>query len=399
MIDIILILFWLSGIFCFVISFYLFLSIFVASTKKEDNMTAQSYLKKFAIVIPAHNESTLIEKTLRSVLDVDYPKNLFDIYVIADNCSDNTADIARKMRTHCLERNDELRLGKGYALQWFFEYSVDNNFPHDVFLVVDADSIVSKNILRSMNRKFCNGIHALTSRYEVLKPEKSVTSSISFFSFLLRNLRCNGLDFLGGSAQLLGNGMGFTMELIRKYGWRATSITEDREQWAILHLKDISVGFINDAAVYAAMPDTFENYRVPRARWDIGTFEVSKKYFIPFLKVFLKKKNLASFAMLIELLTPPFTYFLFINIIFFLITIFASIQLESKGMYLNVIWTVNISLVLLSVFMALIKSNATYILYRNITFYLPFFVIWRIWNLVTEYLKNHGKKWIRSRRG
>jgi len=397
MITVLMIMLWIAGIVCFAISCYLFLTIFIGSFRRENKLQVKSCQKRFAVIIPAHNESAIIENTLRSVLNIDYPESLFDIFVIADNCSDNTAEKAKKMKVHCLERNDPKRFGKGHALKWFFEYAIDNNFSHDAFLVVDADTFVSNNILKAMNREICSGRDVLTSRYEIARPERSVTSSITFFAFLLRNLKNKGLDFLGGSAQLLGNGMCFTTGTIKKYGWYTTSITEDREQWANLYIEGINVRLVDDTSIYAAMPGTFKEYRVPRARWDIGNFEVNKRYFIPFLKVFLKKRNLPSFAMLMELITPPTTYFFFINIIFFSIAMLAA-QVSYKGFYTSILWTANISLFFISILMGLVKSDAPFELYKNILLYLPFYVAWRIWNLVRGYIKGGTTKWIRSKR-
>jgi cellulose synthase/poly-beta-1,6-N-acetylglucosamine synthase-like glycosyltransferase len=165
----------LIGIAFFLISICLFMTIMIGALRSRDDFVTPSSLKKFAVVIPAHNESALLGRTLESLSGVDYPKHLYEVFVIADNCSDDTAEIARNMRVQCLERFDSERRGKGYALQWFFDHLAVSGMRYEAFLVVDADTLVSSNILKapispvvqqacvkysirnSEPRQFCNG--------------------------------------------------------------------------------------------------------------------------------------------------------------------------------------------------------------------------------------------------
>lgn len=392
-----LFLLWAGGLFCFLISCYLSVTIYIGSFAKEKPVKTATQFKRFAVVVPAHNEAAGIENTLRSIMDVDYPKPLFDIYVIADNCTDNTAEIVRGMSISCLERNDTEKFGKGYALKWFFEYAITRSFPHDAFLVIDADTLVDKNIISAMNTGLCNGREVLTSQYNILRPDSSVTRGITFIALLLRNLKNKGLDYLGGSAQLLGNGMCFTMDVIKKYGWDTSSITEDREKWASLYLAGVNVGLVDETSIYAVMPNKFKAYGVPRARWDIGNFEVNRIYFPAFLKVFLNRKNVASLFMLLELIAPPTTYFFLINMFFLTIVVIAFL-LYKAGIFILGLWTVNISLFSVSIITGILKKDVPLALLRRVLLYLPFYGLWRIWNLFRGYIKNRRREWIRSDR-
>ena len=387
------------GIVIFPLSFSLFLTLVIGFLQKREDFQKPAYLKKFAIVIPAHNESLLIGRTLESVLSVDYPKHLYDIYVIADNCSDNTADIARKMQVQCLERFEPERRGKGYALKWFFKYAMASNLPCDLFLILDADTLVTQNILMAMNKGFSAGRHAvLNTRSDIINPESSLTASIAFLGYATRSLRRKGLALLGGSAPIISNGIGFARKVIETYGWDATSITEDREQWALLYLKGLNVGAVDEASVSTIVPDTFRDFQVPRARWDIGELEVNRKYLIPFLKIFLEKKDIASLLNFLEILTPPFTYFFIICIVFFIISVAMFIHSDYKGLSIVLLWSMNTLLLGIGSFIALVKSKATSKVYKNLT-YLPIFALWRIFNLLRGYLQNDGKEWIKSKRG
>lgn len=140
----------------FVISMYfLFLSFFglikVKSKKKKKPTTS------FALVVAAHNEEKVISGIIDSLNRLDYPKELYDIFVIADNCTDNTARIARQCGAQVFERMDAEKRGKGYALEWMFNKLFSMKKQYDSVAVFDADNLVSKNFLSEINNKFLDG--------------------------------------------------------------------------------------------------------------------------------------------------------------------------------------------------------------------------------------------------
>ncbi len=326
-------------------------------------------------------------------MHVDYPKSLFDIFVVADNCTDNTAEVSRDMGVNSLVRNDLKNRGKGHALKWFFEKAITENWLYDVFLLLDADSIVTNNILKAMNERFFTGASALTTAYSILHGGSYVTTSITYMGFLLRNLRSNGINKIGGSVPLLGNGMGFSRQVIDKYGWNATSITEDREYWAILHNNGVRVGFIDEASVYGQIPPTFKSYAVPRARWDMGEFNVFKKNIILFLINLLKRKDIVSSIAFLELFTPPFTIFFLFSCLFFLTVIPIT-----NNFYLLTLGLINIFLLISCVFIGYLKSNKKSGIHKKIILYLPFFIVWRIWNTIRVAFSPGKKEWVRTPR-
>ena len=124
--------------------------------------------KRFRFIVPAHNESAGIAETVRSLLEVDYPSQLFDVLVVADNCVDDTAQRARDAGAQVLERQDTTLRGKGYALHHAFE-----RLPQDVdaVVVIDADTLVSPNILRAFSARLEAGAQAVQADYAVRNPE------------------------------------------------------------------------------------------------------------------------------------------------------------------------------------------------------------------------------------
>ncbi|UCD58619.1 MAG: glycosyltransferase, partial [Candidatus Hydrogenedentota bacterium] len=167
--------------------------------------------KHFAIIVPAHNESKVIRRTISSLKNLDYPVAKYEIVVVADNCTDDTAQIVRESGVRCLERSDEDKRGKGFALDWAFTQL--KGAPFDAFVIIDADTIAERHFLRAMNQRLCEGEKAIQGYYDVMNPEKSAMASLSYLSFVLsRNLRYKGRTRLGWSSNLLGNGMCFASE-------------------------------------------------------------------------------------------------------------------------------------------------------------------------------------------
>ena len=112
---------------------------------------------KFMAIVPAHNEEMVVSNLIESLKNQTYDKNLYDIYVIADNCTDNTAEVARKAGAIVFERFDPAHKTKGYALQWFLKQKIEENADYDAFFVFDADNIVDKDFIVNMNKKLCQG--------------------------------------------------------------------------------------------------------------------------------------------------------------------------------------------------------------------------------------------------
>ena len=132
---------------------------------------------KFMMILPAHNESAVIGALIESLQQLDYPKELYDIYVIADNCTDNTAQIARDAGAIVLERFDEEKKTKGFALQWFLNQKIKEDADYDAFCVFDADNIVDKNFLNAMNKKLCQGEQVVQGYRDIKNPSDSWISA------------------------------------------------------------------------------------------------------------------------------------------------------------------------------------------------------------------------------
>ncbi|HOM42779.1 MAG TPA: glycosyltransferase family 2 protein, partial [Bacillota bacterium] len=193
-------------IFFFLIGIYYFITSVFGLAEKIYGKASKNYLpiKKFAVFIPAHNEEIVIENIVDNLKQLNYPKDSYDIYVIADNCTDNTAAAARAAGANVLERNDNKKRGKGYALQWAFEKVLyDEGSDYDGAVIFDADNLVSMNFLREMNNKLCDGHKVIQGYIDSKNPNDTwITASYSIAFWSTNRLFQCARSFLGMSCEI-----------------------------------------------------------------------------------------------------------------------------------------------------------------------------------------------------
>jgi 1,2-diacylglycerol 3-beta-glucosyltransferase len=277
---------------------------------------------RILFLIPAHNEASLLPATLANLRQLDYPAELYEVHVVADNCSDNTAELARACGTIVHERVDDTLIGKGYALQWLLKRLWAAGTPHDALVVLDADSIVSRNFLRVMNSQLTAGAHAVQAYYAVREPGSSPVVALRYIGMAMVNyLRPLGRMALGGSAGLKGNGMLFRAKLMLQHEWTG-HLTEDIE----FHMSLISAGervlFAPDAVVWAEMPATLAGSTTQNERWERGRVEMLRRY-VPRLLGDARhalgrgqwRRAYLNFDAAMEHLIPPFTVLVAISLL------------------------------------------------------------------------------------
>src|SRR5574344_781853 len=140
--------------------------------KLKDKPLVEDKNHKFMAILPAHNEEKVIGDLIDSLKKQDYPKEFLDIYVIADNCNDNTAQIAKDAGAIVYERkeDDPAKKTKGAAMQWFLKQMVERNVDYDAFFVFDSDNIVDKNFTKAMNKKLCQGEEVVQGYRDIKNP-------------------------------------------------------------------------------------------------------------------------------------------------------------------------------------------------------------------------------------
>jgi cellulose synthase/poly-beta-1,6-N-acetylglucosamine synthase-like glycosyltransferase len=385
-------LFALGGLFLFFTLYLWFLAL--ASSLPERRRNQSSFPEKnIAIVVPAHNEAKVIERTISSLKRLDYPIERYQIIVVADNCEDDTARIARENGVGCLERFDDERKGKGYALDWALTKLKEDDF--DAFVIIDADTVVDRDFLKAMSRRLNEGKQAIQGYYDVLNPAQSPMASLSYLGFVIsRNLRYKGRSRLGWSCNLLGNGMCFTTEVIKRYGWPAKSIVEDIEFEMMLVLDGIPVAFAPEARIYAEIPGTFQDSTVQRTRWDLGKFRVRNEYLFRLIQTGFRKRSLGCLDSALELIIPPYSLYW--------VLLFASYAIVfglSWGRFpsLLAMWSLILLASFLYALLGLAIARAGWRVYKNL-FFVPFFLAWRVGILLKGYFSGAAKQWVKTER-
>ncbi len=262
---------------------------------------------RFDVIVPAHDESALIAGTVQGLLALDYPRERFRVLVVADNCRDDTAARAGFAGASVLVRDEPEKRGKGYALAHGYRASLADGFA-DAVVVVDADSSVSSNLLRSFSMCFGAGAEAVQAEYAVSNPESSWRTRLMVVAFsLFHTLRSLGRERLRLSCGLRGNGMGFTAALLRRVPPRAFSIVEDVEYGIALGLSGTRVVYVAEAIVRGEMPASSAASRSQRERWERGRWSTAVTHVPTLLRSWLHGGGRVPFDLALDLLVPPLT--------------------------------------------------------------------------------------------
>lgn len=264
-------------------------------------------IRKIAIVVPAHDEKETIAECVESLLSVEPPEAEFEVVVIADNCTDNTAELATGAGATVWERNDPKRRGKGFALEFAFGRLLQDP-KVDAILVVDADTVVLPNFVRACEETFAGGADALQCRYLVKNPNDSQRARLMNVALLAFNvLRPRGRDRLGLSVGILGNGWGLSRDCVERVPYTAHSVVEDLEYHIRLVREGLRVRFVDDTTVYGDMPSDTGAASTQRARWEGGRFRMVREQIPGLLKDVLSGR-LRSIEPAAELLLFPLAY-------------------------------------------------------------------------------------------
>ncbi len=262
--------------------------------------------RRFAILIPAHDEELLIAGVLRSLDELDYPAALLEVFVVADNCSDRTAAIARELGATVLERSDTTKVGKGFALEWALVLIRSGPTRFDAFVVLDADSTVAPNFLRRMEGWLDAGSLAVQAYYTVRNADESELAALRFAALAsLHYLRPRGRSVLGLSCGLKGNGMCFAAPVLERRGWGAFTLAEDVELHLALVGEGVRVDFAANASVLADMPSTFGGATSQNLRWERGRIDMLRRRVPGLIAHGLKERSALQLDAAAEQLIPP----------------------------------------------------------------------------------------------
>ena len=279
-------LFWLYQLLISICSF----------VKLKDKPLITKKNHKFMAIIPAHNEESVVGNLIESLKNQDYPKDLLDIYVIADNCTDNTKEIAEKAGALVLERNSIEGRTKGHALQWFLSKKIEENADYDAFCVFDADNIVDKNFIKNMNKKLCQGEEVVQGYRDIKNPADSwIASGYAIFYWMMNRFYHLARYNLGLSPLINGTGFMVKFDVIKPNGWETYTLTEDIEFSLQRIIAGRKLGWATDAIVYDEQPVGFKQSWSQRSRWTVGHIQCMERYTKKLACAVKEKKNLVTF--------------------------------------------------------------------------------------------------------
>ena len=265
--------------------------------------------KHFAVLISARNEQNVVGNLIDSIHAQTYPTDLIDIWLVADNCTDDTAGLARSKGCHVLERSDTTQIGKGYALTFMLNHIIDSGASerYDAYFVFDADNILDKEYFAQMNNAFQSGFRILTSYRNSVNFDDNWVSSGSALWFIRESRFLNNSRMVfGSSCHVGGTGFMFSREVMeRNKGWKFHLLTEDLEFTMDSVLHGDRIGYCGTAILYDEQPVTFAQSWRQRLRWSKGFLQVFRYYGPALLRRAVRERDFSCIDF--TLLLCPFT--------------------------------------------------------------------------------------------
>jgi 1,2-diacylglycerol 3-beta-glucosyltransferase len=272
---------------------------------------------RFVIVVPAHNEEAGLPATLQSLAALAYPATHRRVLVIADNCTDRTADIARAHGVEVLERTHDSLRGKGFALEAAIaQLRAEPGNGWDAMVVVDADTDVSPNLLAAAHARFALGAQALQVAYLTRggsAPLQVVTEVALWASHVIRG---RARESVGLSVGLRGNGMVLARSALDRVPYAAFSAVEDLEYGILLAQAGIRVGFVPETVVRGDMPTDDRAVATQRHRWIGGRGAVARDYLVPLLRSAWRQRSAMQLDLALDLALPQISALIMLAALF-----------------------------------------------------------------------------------
>ena len=288
------------GVLFFLLYFYQIVYFFIPFLKK-DKPHKETKMHRYAVLISARNEETVIGTLVQSLHHQDYPQELVDIYVVADNCTDNTAAAAKDAGAVVFVRNDMEKVGKGYALDYALGRisSEKGEDFYDGFMVFDADNILDTNYISAMNRTFSDGHKIITSyRNSTNYGTNWITAGYALWYVRESAFLNHPRMLLGSGCAISGTGFLVHKDVIKRVGgWKFFLLTEDIEFSVANAIAGERIAFCHDAVLYDEQPTTFKQSWTQRLRWARGFLQVFGKYGIKLWRNIFSKNGRTSYDM------------------------------------------------------------------------------------------------------
>ena len=317
----------LLAVVAFILIHFLFFGFVGMFFKKTFPKTEEKL--KYGLVIPARNEENVISELIKSIQKNNYPQDKLQIFVIAHNCTDNTAKIARELGATVYEYNNPEESTKGYAFKYLFS-CIERDFgtkSFDGFFIFDADNILDKDYFSRMNDAFIyyDKKAVITSFRNSKNMGSNIISGLYGIYFIVGcRLECRGRTYLGCSTRVQGTGYLFNSDVV-KDGWQYVTLTEDWEFTADQVLMSNDICFCDDAVLYDEQPTSLRIMWRQRLRWSRGHLIVCYTRAKKLIKnIFNKQKtNRGSIYDITANVLPAILFIFFLQILQFVLLMLA----------------------------------------------------------------------------
>lgn len=247
----------------------------IAFTRRPSPVAATREQPRLLFLVPAHNEELLIASCIRSLHEMQYPRDRFTVAVIADNCTDQTAELARAAGAQCLERTDSLQPGKPRAIAWALEQLPIGDYA--AVAIIDADSLVNREFAVSLASVDQLETKVLQCYNDVRNRDNAMTRMAAVLSAVNHGI-AYPLKTRVGINVPLSAGMALGTAILKTHGWKAFSIGEDWELYALLTAQGVPTRSVFGARLYAEEARSFVQGAVQRRRWAAGKATVLYRY-------------------------------------------------------------------------------------------------------------------------
>jgi cellulose synthase/poly-beta-1,6-N-acetylglucosamine synthase-like glycosyltransferase len=377
----------------FVLCFFLLVECITALLPSETGKTFQRNVNpRVAILIPAHNEELTIKPTIQQILATT-PKS-YRLIVIADNCTDETATVARSVGATVIERQDSQRLGKGYAMDFGLNFLAAN--PPDVVVFIDADSQVEFGTIEKLTQKAARTNHPIQATYLMAKPNNPTPKdAISAFAFKVKNLvRSRGMAKLGLPCLLSGTGMAFPWGVIRAVDLASGDIVEDMKLGLNLNLAGHTPLYCPEARVIGSLPQNTLAATTQRTRWEHGHLHTISTHVPILLSAAIRQRRIDLLLVALDLCIPPLSLLVVIWIGLLVTSLLIAIF---SGFWIPVMITSAAGVALMSaIFIAWWKFSRDDLPLTQLLS-IPIYILWKI-PLYLKFFVQPQKAWIRTER-
>jgi cellulose synthase/poly-beta-1,6-N-acetylglucosamine synthase-like glycosyltransferase len=358
---------------------------------------SRSTRARLAVLVPAHNEVDFIERCVESLTCQDYPHDRYDIVVIADNCTDETAALAQRAGARVLVRDEPEARGKGRALRWAMDRVLTWSSDLEGVVVVDADSVADPHLLRGLADGLARGCDAVQAQYLALDDDGSAANRLRAAAFLLfHRVRFAGRAVLRLPCSLVGNGMLLSRRLLESQPWEAYSGAEDLEYSLDLRLAGVLPHYASSALVRGPVSGSGKGAEIQRRRWEGGRLRAIRTHLPRLLATIVRERRASLVDAVVDLVVPPLGLLALAS----LSGLSLSLSLVLAGLvstWIVVPWAISLASIIGYVLIGLAAAGASASTYRALLT-APIFLVRKAFGTFAVFRAAHRDAWIRTER-